>query len=165
MSIVRSAAGTVLSKAKGIALAGESVSSGTIKLLAHMPAPLQRLLDQVPGQFDMLNDIIKGREVFSNVGVVAPTSTLTRFITAKDDNDRKTLAWGVITDAQGTLRLSLRDFRPHVAALLTIERRDLAMRITEDYLDAYAQGLNEYVQDLHRITRFSRETHLIKPEE
>ena len=130
-----------------------------------MPPPLQRLLDQVPGRFDVLNDIIKGREVFSNVGAVTPTSTLSRFITAKDDNDRKTLAWGVITDAQGIMRLSLRDFRPHIAALNAIGRHDLAVRITEDYLGAYAQGLNEYVQDLHRITRFSRETHLIKPEE
>ena len=86
--------GTVLSKAKEIALAGESVSIGTIKLLAHIPTPLQRLLDQVPGQFDVLNDIIKGREVFSNVGAVAPTSTLTRFITAKDDNDKKDIGLG-----------------------------------------------------------------------
>jgi hypothetical protein len=69
---------------------------GSIKLLAYMPAPLQRLLDNIPGRFDVLNDIIKGREVFSNVGAVAKTSTLTRFITAKDDNDKKTLAWGVI---------------------------------------------------------------------
>ncbi len=157
--------GTVLSKVKEVALAGESVSIGTIKLLAHIPTPLQRSLDQVPGQFDVLNDIIKGREVFSNVGAVAPTSTLTRFITAKDDNDKKTLAWGVITDARGTLRLSLCDFRPHVAALQTIGRRDLAVRIAEDYLDAYAQDLNGYVRDLHRITRFSRETRLIKPED
>ncbi len=63
------------------------------------------------------------------------------------------------------MRLSLRDFRPHVAALQTIGRRDLAVRLTEDYLDAYAQGLNDYVRDLHHITRFSRETQLIKPEE
>jgi hypothetical protein len=42
------------------------------------------------------------------------------------------LAWGVITDVQGTLRLSLRAFQPHVAALQTIGRRDLAVRITED---------------------------------
>jgi hypothetical protein len=157
--------GTVLSKAKEIALAGQSVSVGTIKLLAHMPAPLQRLLDQVPGRFEVLNDIIKGREVFSNVGAVAATSTLTRFITAKDDNDRKTLAWGVITDAQGTMRISLRDFRSHVAALQAVGRRDLAVRITQDYLDAYAGGLNEYIRDVQRITRFSRETRLVRPEE
>jgi hypothetical protein len=157
--------GTVLSKAKEIAIAGESVSVGTIKLLAHMPTPLQRLLDQVPGKFDILNDIIKGREVFSNVGAVAPTSTLTRFITAKDDNDKKTLAWGVMTDARGVLRISLRDFRPHVGLLESVGQRDVAVRMTRDYLDAYVHGLNRYVRDLQRITRTSRETRLARPEE
>jgi hypothetical protein len=157
--------GAVLSRAKEIALAGESVSVGTIKLLAHMPAPLQRLLDQIPGKLDMLNDIIKGREVFSNVGVVAPTSTLVRFITAKDDNERKTLAWGVVTDARGVMHISLRDFRPHVGMLYACGRADLAHRMAHDYLDQYARGLNRYVLDLHRITRASRETRLARPEE
>jgi hypothetical protein len=156
--------GAVLSKAKEIAIAGQSASTGAIKLLAHMPAPLQRMLDQVPGRFDLLNDIIKGREVFSNVGVVAPTSTLTRFITAKDDNDKKTLAWGVITDAQGVMRISLRDFRPHVGLLAGIGRKDLANRMAHDYLEAYARGLNDFIDDLQRITKASRETRLAKPE-
>jgi hypothetical protein len=155
----------VLSRAKEIANAGESGSVGTIKLLAHMPAPLQRMLDQVPGRFDVLNDIIKGREVFSNVGAVAPSSTLTRFITAKDDNEKKTLAWGVITDARGVMRVSLRDFRPHVAALAACGRNDLAARITQDYLSTYAHGLNDFIRDLQRITRASRETRLIKLED
>jgi hypothetical protein len=157
--------GAVLSKAKDIALAGEAASVGTIRLLAHMPTPLQRLLDQIPGRFDVLNDIIKGREVFSNVGAVAPTSTLTRFITAKDDNDKKTLAWGVITNAQGIMRISLRDFRPHVVALHRMGHSALAHDITWEYLDEYARGLNDYVHDLHRITHFSRETRLVKPED
>ncbi len=108
----------------------------------------------------MLNDIIKGREVFSNVGAVAPDSTLTRFITAKDDNDRKTLAWGVLTDANGVMRLSLRDFRPHVRLLMDIGRRDLATCLVQDYLDAYANGLNSYIRDLYRITLTSRETRM-----
>ena len=98
--------GQLLSRAKQIARAGESLSVGAIKLLAHFPAPLQRLLEKVPESFDLLNDLLKGREVFSNIGVVAPTSTLTRFISAKDDNDKKTLVWGVITDAQGVMRIS-----------------------------------------------------------
>lgn len=157
--------GAVLSRAKDVAMAGESVSVGTIKLLAHMPMSLQRLLDQIPGKLDMLNDIIKGREVFSNVGVVAPTSTLVRFITAKDDNERKTLAWGVVTDARGLMHISLRDFRPHVGMLYAIGRGDLADRIAQDYLDQYAQGMNRYVLELHRITRASRETRLARPEE
>lgn len=150
--------GEVLSKAKEIALSGESASMGTIKLLAHMPVALQRMLEAVPGRFDLLNDIIKGREVFSNVGAVAPTSTLVRFITAKDDNEKKTLAWGVLTDAQGVMRLSLRDFRPHVRLLGAAGQRSLAIQMAQEYLDAYALGLNSFIKDLQRITLSSRET-------
>lgn len=156
--------GAVLSKAKEIALEGESVSVGAIKLLANMPKPLQRLLDAVPGRFGVLNDLIKGREVFSNVGVVAPSSTLTRFITAKDDNDKKALAWGVITDAKGVMHVTLRDFRPHVGALIAVQRRDVAERLAQDYLDAYARGFNDFVRDLRRITISSRETKLERPQ-
>lgn len=150
--------GAVLSKAKEIALTGESATVGTIKLLAHLPASLQRLLDRIPGRFDVLNDIIKGREVFSNVGAVAPTSTLIRFISAKDDNEKKTLAWGVITSAGGVMRISLRDFRPHVGLLEAVGHRDLAVRLCQDYLEAYAGGLNATVADLRRMTLSSRET-------
>ena len=38
------------------------------------------------------------------------------------------------------------------------------MRITQDYLDAYAHGLNKYIADLQQITQASRETQLVKPE-
>lgn len=154
--------GAVLSRAKEIAAAGEGASTGSIRLLAHMPRPLQRLLDEIPSKIDLLNDIIKGREVFSNVGAVAPSSTLTRFITAKDDNKKKTLAWGVITDAGGVMRISLRDFRPHVALLGQANLPDLAQRITQEYLDAYVNGLNRFIGDLRRITVASRETRMIK---
>jgi len=102
--------------------------------------------------------MLKGREVFSNVGAVVRTSTLTRFITAKDDNTQKQLAWGVMTDAKGIMRIHLRDFRPHVAALLAVGRKDLANMITQDYLDAYAEGFNAYIYDLSQITLASKET-------
>jgi hypothetical protein len=46
-----------------------------------------------------------------------------------------------------------------VGSLLACGRRGLAIRIAQDYLDAYAHGLNEFVRDLQRITRASRETH------
>jgi hypothetical protein len=153
--------GQVMSRAKEIANAGESANVGTIKLLAHMPLPLQQMLDQVPERFNVLYDMIKGREVFSNLGAVAPTSTLTRFITAKDDNEKKTLGWGVLTDAQGVMHVSLRDFRPHVAMLIACGHKDLARRITQAYLNRYACGLNDFIQDLHRITRASRETRML----
>ena len=144
--------GAVMSRAKEIAVLGESASVGSIKLLAHLSTPLQRLLDDIPGRFDMLNDMIKGREVFSNVGAVAKTSTLTRFITAKDDNDKKTLAWGVITDAQGVMRVTLRDFRPHVALLNAAGQHEMAQRLAQDYLSSYVQGLNQYILELRRMT-------------
>ncbi len=154
--------GQMSNRAKEIALAGESTSQGAIKLLAHLPTAIQRMLDQVPSRFDVLNDLIRGREVFSNVGAVAPTSTLTRFMTAKDDNDKKTLAWGVITDAKGVMRLSLRDFRPHVALLMAAGQAELAGQMTQHYLDTYAAGMNGYIKDLRRIVESSRETQLVK---
>ncbi len=150
--------GSFMKKAREIAVQGQSASVGAIKLLAGLPPSLQRLLDKVPEKFQLLNNLIKGREVFSNVGAVAPSSTLTRFITAKDDNEQKQLAWGVMTDAAGVMSVSLRDFRPHVSLLYSIGRRDLAARIAQDYLDSYALGFNAFIRDLIRITQASRET-------
>ena len=143
--------GTILSKAKDIAVRGESASVGAIKLLAHLPLPLKQLLDKIPTHYEKLNNLLKGTEVFSNVGAVAKTSSLSRFITAKDDNEQKQLAWGVMTDAQGVMKITLRDFRPHVAVLHGVGRRDLANQIAQEYLDAYAAGLNQFVQEVTRI--------------
>ncbi|MCK6624046.1 MAG: hypothetical protein L6R45_02595 [Anaerolineae bacterium] len=155
--------GQILEQVKASARAGESLSLSALKLLAHFPAPLQHLLEKVPASFDLLNDLLKGREVFSNVGAVAAGSTLTRFISAKDDNDKKTLVWGVLTDAQGVMHLTLRDFRPHGALLLACGHKALAQRLTQHYLDAYAEGLNKFAQELRQITQSSRETHLGNP--
>ncbi len=109
--------GMILSRWKDIAIRGESASVGAIKMLAHMPPALQRLLDRVPARVEMLNNMLKGTEVFSNVGAVVPSSTLRRFVTAKDDNEQKRLVWGILTEASGVMHISLRDFRPHVAAM------------------------------------------------
>lgn len=152
--------GQVLSRAKEVATRGESASAGSIKMLAKMPTAVQRLLDQIPNRFEVLNDLIKGREVFSNVGAVVPGSTLRRFNTAKDDNEKKTLVWGVLSDADGVMHISLRDFRPHVAALSAVGQRQVAGEIAQHYLDTYAHGLNEYLRDLRRITMASRETRM-----
>ena len=77
-------------------------------------------------------------------------------MTAKDDNRQKQLTWGIMTDAKGVMRITLRDFRPHVKALHNIGRSDLADLITQDYLDAYAKGLNQYIQEVTRIARTSK---------
>src|SRR5262249_27308593 len=109
-------------------------------------------------QFDVLNEIIKGEEVFSNVGRVASGSTLRRFITAKDDNQQKTLAWGVVTDDQDVIHVSLRDFRPHVQVLQDIGMSSLADLIAQDFLDSYTDGFNLFIRELREITVASRET-------
>lgn len=152
--------GEIILRAKQIAWHGESTSVGVIQLLAHLPTPLQRMLDKIPAHFDLLNDLIKGREVFSNIGQVAPTSTLTRFISAKDDNEKKTLIWGVMTDNHGMMHITLRDFRPHIEMLHGIRSPDLANRIAQDYLDSYVNGMNRYINDLRRITLGSRSSQL-----
>jgi hypothetical protein len=152
--------GGVFNKAKEIAATGESASLGTLKLLAHLPSSIQHRLDSILTEVDVLNDLTKGNEVFSNVGAVVPTSTLTRFLSAKDDNEKKDLVWGVLTDAEGIMRVTLRDFRPHVRLFVEVGYQDLANRITQDYLDSFAKGLNHFVTDLRRITVASRETRM-----
>jgi hypothetical protein len=152
--------GGVFNKTKQIAVTGESASLGTLKLLAHLPSTVQHWLDSVLTQIDVLNDITKGNEVFSNVGAVVPTSTLTRFLSAKDDNEKKNLVWGVLTDAGGVMRVTLRDFQPHVSLFVETGYQDLANQITQDYLDSFASGLNQFVTDLRRVTVASRETRL-----
>lgn len=141
-----------LDQIKKMAASGDSKSMDTIRLLANLPVPVQRFLDRIPSQFDAVNDMLKGREVFSNVGQVATTSSLTRFMTAKDDNEKKELAWGLMTDADQVMRITLRDFRPHVRMLMAVGRPDLAILIATDLLESYAAGLNQYVREVQRIT-------------
>jgi hypothetical protein len=150
--------GALMYRYKQIALSGQSTSTATIKLLAHMPEAVQRLLDEIPGQFHVLNEIIKGEEVFSNIGRVPVGSSVRRFVTAKDDNQQKTLAWGIVTDDRDVVHVSLRDFRPHVQLLWRIGRHDLANLITQDFLDSYVDGFNLFVRELRQITVARRKT-------
>lgn len=144
--------GALMFRYKQIALSGQSTSTASIKLLAHIPKAIQRLLDEIPGQFDVLNEIIKGEEVFSNIGHVPSGSSLRRFVTAKDDNPHKSLAWGIVTDDQDVVHVSLRDFRPHVPLLWRIGRHDMANLITQDFLDSFVDGFNLFVRELRQIT-------------
>jgi hypothetical protein len=145
--------GEVLQRYKNVSLNGQSLSTQTIKLLAGLPASVQRMLDSLPGHFDIVNDVVKGQEVFSNVGQVAVASSLVRFNTAKDDNEKKVLAWGIMTDAAGTMHISLRDARPHVGALINNHQQVLAQQMTQEFLDVYAVSLNNFIEELARLTR------------
>jgi hypothetical protein len=141
-----------LAALKRITRHGESFNVATIKLLAHLPPTMQGTLDLIPQRIGVLNEIIKGQEVFSNVGQVAPASSLTRFMSAKDDGETKQMVWGIMSTNIGHLKLTLRDFRRPIAELIRLGYRDLAELITEDYLDSYARGLNSFADSLRDIT-------------
>lgn len=140
--------GQLLRAYKKVALEGGSTSTATMKLMAHLPDSLLKLLDEIPKRIDILNEVLKGEEVFSNVGRVARGSSLTRFVSAKDDNENKALVWGIITDNNEIMHISLRDFRAHVAGLCQMNRTDLAEMLAQDYLDAFVTGFNRFVRQL-----------------
>lgn len=139
---------------KQVTMRGESFTTAALRLLGHLPSGVQHLMDLIPQKIGILNEIIKGREVFSNVGVVAAQSTLTRFASARDDGDTKLLVWGIMTTAAGSLVITLRDFRPFVGPLVQMGRADLAQALAQDYLDAYAASANTLVQQLQRILSY-----------
>ncbi|MBN1889117.1 MAG: hypothetical protein JW850_14085 [Thermoflexales bacterium] len=143
--------GELLDAYKAVTMRGESFSTATIRLMAHLPASMQHALDQIPQRIGVLNEIIKGNEVFSNVGRVAPGSSLARFSSAKDDGQAKWLVWGVLTDEQGQMHISLRDFRPFVPRLLAAGEAEMAGRLAQDYLDSYVKGFNRFVNELAKI--------------
>jgi len=143
--------GELLAALKDVTMRGESFNSATLKLLGHLPPAMQHWLDQIPQRVGMLNEILKGNEVFSNVGRVAEGSTLARFISAKDDGETKTLVWGFLTDDHGVMHISLRDFRPFVGPLVALGSAEMADLLAQDYLDAYVGGLNRFVDQLYAI--------------
>ena len=136
---------------KAVTMRGESFNTATLRLLAHLPPAMQNLLDQIPQRIGVLNEVIKGNEVFSNVGKVAAGSGLRRFLSAKDDGGTKELVWGVLTDDAGTVHISLRDFRPFVPKLIEMGEGALADALAQDYLASYAQGLNRFVMEVYNV--------------
>ena len=143
--------GEFLDALKALTMRGDSASTVTLRLLGHLPPAMQHLLDQIPQHISVLNEVIKGNEVFSNVGRVKAGSSLTRFISAKDDGATKELVWGILTDDEGTLHVSLRDFRPFVGPLMALNERPLADLLAQDYLDGYVEGFNRFVADLSTV--------------
>lgn len=131
----------VLAANKEVGQRGESLNIAVLKLLVGLPPWLQRFLNFIPEQFQVLNEVIKGDEVYSNVGRVAPGSSLTRFMSAKDDGQTKALVWGVMSDDQDRLIVTMRDFRPHVKPLIQAGRIDLAQRMAQDYVTTYTADL------------------------
>jgi hypothetical protein len=153
--------GEVLDALKAVTMRGESFNTATIRMLAHLPASMQNLLDQIPQHIGVLNDIIKGTEVFSNVGRVARGSSLRRFSSARDDGQTKRLIWGVLTDDDGVMHITLRDFRPFVPRLLQLEDpsgRELADLLARDFLEGYVRGFNRFMVKLGAVVSEERPT-------
>jgi hypothetical protein len=149
--------GELMDTLKAVTMRGESFNTASIRLLGHLHPSMQNLLDQIPQRIGALNEVIKGNEAFSNVGRVAPGTSLTRFISARDDGQTKELIWGILTDDQGQMHISLRDFRPFVPQLLILGETELADLLAEDYLERYVDGLNRFVAELSTLIT-SKET-------
>jgi hypothetical protein len=146
----------ILDANKAVAIRGESFSVAIIDLLVGLPIWLQTLLKEIPEQFSSLNEIIRGDEVYSNVGRVVQGSTLKRFMTAKDDGNTKALAWGFMSDDDGRLIVTMRDFRPHVKPLIEAGRIDLAYKMAQDYVIAYTADLIGLVARLSAMLQAER---------
>ncbi len=142
---------SVMHRYRKIATDGQSASTMAIRLIAGLPGSMQKLVDGIPGQFTVMNDAIKGEEVFSNVGQVAVGSSLSRFASAKDDNDKKILVWGIMTDNDSQLCISLRDFRPPITMLALMGHQELAQQITQDFLNSYVVNLMKFIQEFKDI--------------
>jgi hypothetical protein len=140
---------------KRVTMQGESFNTAALRLLGHLPGVMQHIVDLIPQKIGVLNEILKGREVFSNVGQAAPGSSLTRFASARDDGATKLLIWGVMSDASGSLAVTLRDFRPHVAPLARAGRADLAQLLAQDYVDHYAALVNALARRLQRVLAYT----------
>lgn len=144
--------GGFLDTLKAITMRGESFNTATLRLLGHLPPSVQHILDQIPQHIGVLNEVIKGNEVFSNLGRVAPHTSPRRFTSAKDDGATKELVWGILTDDTGAMHISLRDFRPFVPLLYAADAAPLADRLAQDYLDSYVAGFNRFVGELATLT-------------
>ncbi|NJM08762.1 hypothetical protein HC891_25090 [Candidatus Gracilibacteria bacterium] len=143
--------GATLRALREITTRGEGFLTAALKLFAHLPRPMQGLLDQIPQKIDVLNELVKGVEVFSNIGQVSAASSVSRFVSSRDDGDTKLLIWGIMTDANGKLLITLRDFRPFVAELLAAGHPVLAELLAADFLAAYAESTNRLVKQLQRV--------------
>jgi hypothetical protein len=144
----------LLRSLRDVTMRGESFTTGALRLLGHLPRPMQNLMDLIPQKIDVLNEIVKGSEVFSNIGQAPRTSALGRFMSSRDDGDTKLLVWGVMTTGNGQLVISLRDFRPHVALLQEAGHGVLAEVLVADFLDSYAQGINNLVKRIQKVLSY-----------
>ena len=153
----------ILAAAKEMAQRGTSRGQEVVRLTAGLPPSLKKLFEQMSNRSEVLNNVLKGSELFEYLDFSAVPNSLTRFMAGKEDSEQKTLVWSGLLDAQGNLGLTLRDFRPELLALAAGGRQPLAKQISEHYLVSYGRGFNSFIGTLRRITKASRETQLVPP--
>ncbi|MGF1505696.1 MAG: hypothetical protein ACFB51_11305, partial [Anaerolineae bacterium] len=135
--------GEMLNAFKDVAMQGESLNISILKLIGNLPPSIQHTLAQIPQRFGPLNEVIKGEEVFSNVGRVAENSSLVRFLSAKDDGQAKRFVWGILTDDTDRMTVTLRDFRPHVPLLTRAGHHRLTQKLANDYVLTFVAEVNQ----------------------
>ncbi|NDJ34542.1 MAG: hypothetical protein GYB64_07720, partial [Chloroflexi bacterium] len=135
--------GEMLNAFKDVAMQGESLNISILKLIGNLPPSSQHPLDQIPQRSGPLNEVIKGEEVFSNVGRVAENSSLVRFLSAKDDGQAKRFVWGILTDDTDRMTVTLRDFRPHVPLLTRAGHHRLTQKLANDYVLTFVAEVNQ----------------------
>jgi hypothetical protein len=138
-----------------VAASGEGMGTAAIRLIAGLSPSMQQAADNISEQFSVVNETLKGEEVFSNVGQVSSHSSLSRFTSAKDDNERKTLVWGIMTDKDNRLVITLRDFREPVTTLARSGHPKLAHQITQEFLTAYLDGVYRFAAEVEEIIQVS----------
>ena len=62
-----------------------------------------------------------------------------------------------MSDAGGTLVITLRDFRPYVAPLLQLGRADLARLLAQDYVSSYAACVDNLARRIQRVLAYKIE--------
>lgn len=132
---------SVFDAMKRVALSGGSVNIAILKLLVGLPAWMQYYIRGFAEVFAVVNEIARGEEVYSNVGRVAKGSTLSRFMSARDDGKTKTLVWGIMTDDNNRMIVTMRDFRLHVKPLMEAGHEELARKLAQDYVNKYTEAL------------------------
>lgn len=155
--------GQILAAAKQMAQSGHSRGQEVVRMVAGLPPSMKNLFDQLSDRSEILNNVLRGSEIFEWVDVSTSVNSVSRFMGGKEDSDQKTLVWSGLLDAHENLTLTLRDFRPELVALVAGGRQQLAKQLSEHYLVSYARGVNTFIGALRRITKSSRETQLIPP--
>lgn len=131
----------IFRKKFNLALQGKSFSTKASRLFVASPYPMRDVGDWVTEQVKGLQTRVKGDELFSSLGQMPPWSTAIRFMSARSKGKAQQRVWGIMTDNQQRLMITLRDFHPLTVMLIRNGQGNLAASILQDYLNAFGNTL------------------------